>query len=242
MSRQVEFDKFANAFAERYVSFQNSIKAAYQSRILNRDLNYKSIKSFEKEANNVAALYLEREILEVQEAERVIKQFINSDFNIYSLPVKVLKSEEYMEYLSDFSVYVYNSIKHQVAKDILFATQKLRVESIKLLNTNGDYFNLVMNYKDPEFVFNDKAGRNLPSKKYIRTMVRDYFVKSYNDIFVENLLLNGVNEVEVDHIDTNHKHYGLILSINDSENELNYFNVRDDVFHPNSNAVLKVVS
>lgn len=241
MTRQVEFDKHANAFGERYGNFLNGLKAAYQSRILNRSVNYKSIKSFEKEASNIASLYLEGEITNCQRSEEAIKQFIEADFSVFDLDAAVLDNPEYMDYLNSFTAYVFSSIKHQVNKDILFATQKLRVESLKLLNKNYNYMNLVLDYKEPEFVFNDSVGRSLPSKKYIRTMVRDYFVKSYNDIFVENLVIHNVDEVAVDHLDQTHKHKGIILSIHDTENDLNYFKVRDEIFHPNSNAVLTMV-
>jgi hypothetical protein len=240
-TRQVEFDKNANAFSERYGAFLGNIKAAYQARILSKSLNYKSIKSFEQEASNLARLYLEGEIEQCQRAEVAIKQYIESDFAKTGMDAEVLDNPEYMNYLSDFTSYVYSSIRHQVSKDILFATQRLRVESIKLLNSNFNYMQTIIDYKEPEFVFNDKAGRNLPSKKYIRTMVRDYFVKSYNDIFVENLILHNIDAVQVYHIDQTHKHYGLILSVNNNDNELNYFKVRDDIFHPNSNAVLMMV-
>lgn len=241
MQRQIEFDKNANAFAERYTHFLGSTKAAYQSRILDRNLTHNSIKGFEKEATNIAVVYLEGEIKEVERAEQLIKNFIETDFTLYDLPTKVLTNEIYMEYLQDFSAFVFNSIKHQVSKDILYATQQLRVESLKLVNNGYDHVSLFLKYKEPDFIFTDAIGRSLPSKKYIRTLVRDYFVKSYNDIFVENLLMNDFNTVEVDHADVKHKDYGLVLSINDPENELNYYKVRDSIFHPNSNAILKPV-
>jgi hypothetical protein len=231
----------ANAFADRYAAFLGNMKGAYQARILNRNINYKTIKSFEVEANKIAALYLTNEIEQCTRAENAIRQFIESDFAAFDLDAAVLDNQEYMDYLTSFTSYVYSCIRHQVTKDILFATQKLRVESLKLINNNQNYMQLVMNYKEPEFTFNDAVGRALPSKKYIRTLVRDYFVKSYNDIFVENLVIHNIDEVAVDHIDQMHKDKGLVLSINDAENDLNYFNVRDRIFHPNSNAVLTMV-
>lgn len=241
MTRQIDFDRIANSFAERYVTFLGSIRAAYQSRLLNRNVTYASIHTFEKEANAIATLYLEREINEVTAMEMAIKSFIQSDCTIYDIKADVLNDDNYLEYLDDFTKFVYNSIKQQVSKDILFAAQHLRVDALKLINSNHNHVTLLLNYKDLEFSFTDKMGRNLASKKYIRTLVRDYCVKAYNDLFAENLDLNNIDQAIVDNPDHTHSHYGTIVTINDNENELNYFNVREDIFHPNTNSILKPI-
>ncbi len=64
-------------------------------------------------------------------------------------------------------------------------------------------------------------------------------VKNYNDMIVGAAILNDIPNLKVENVDANHKDHGKIISVYD-ENDVNYFSVRDDIFHPNSNSILRL--
>jgi hypothetical protein len=107
------------------------------------------------------------------------------------------------------------------------------------MNDYQTAYNLVFNHRDLSFYYTDKLGRKINSTKYVRTVTRDYLVKNYNDVIAGAAILNGIQEVTIENVDSNHEHHGKVIAVNDP-NEVNYFAVRDEIFHPNSNSIIRL--
>lgn len=239
MLRQEQFTSIANATATRYTAYLESISAAYNRVILSKSLGYSSITSFKKELDMLNKHYLEKEVESMVSNYEAIKQMIVEDTN--GNDVKVLDDNEWAEYLSENTNFTYEAIKLQSMKDSLYAKNFLRNKVIEVINMNDfeKAYNLLFSSRDLGFFYTDKLGRKVNAVKYARTLVRDYFVKNYNDLIVGSAILNDIKEVTIINSDVNHGDNDKKISVN-NQNTVNYFSIRLDSFHPNSNSIIRL--
>jgi hypothetical protein len=73
----------------------------------------------------------------------------------------------------------------------------------------------------------------------MRTAARDYLVKNYNDLVAGSAILNGIEEVVIENVDKNHEHNGKVIAVTGNDG-VNYFDIREDIFHPNSNSIVRL--
>jgi hypothetical protein len=239
MIRQSEFTKAANEVSIRYDQFLQTLLASYNRTILAADLTPRSIRGFQSETANILKHYLEREVDETVTLYNELITVVNED--TASLSVKVTDDVEWLDHLSENTHFLYEAIKLQASKDVLYLVNFLRAKVISLhaLNDGQVAYSLIYNHKDLNFYYTDKLGRKINSTKYVRTVTRDYMVKDYNDLIAGAAILNGIKEGTIQNTDEGHKDNGKVIAINDP-NEVNYFSIRDEVFHPNSNSILRL--
>lgn len=239
MLRQSEFTAVANEVSIRYNHFLETLLGSYNRIILSADLTARSLDSFKKETANILKHYLEREVQETVGAYNELKDMIATDTQ--PLKVKVLEDDIWAEHLTELTHFLYEAIKLQAAKDVLYINSFLRskVLAIQSLNDYQVAYTLIFNHKDLSFYYTDKLGRKINSTKYVRTVTRDYMVKGYNDMLAGAAILNGIETVTIINTDDSHKDSGKVIAVNDP-NEVNYFSIRDDIFHPNTNSILRL--
>lgn len=239
MARQELFSIIANETSQRYTNYLEQILAAYNRTILSKNLNAKSVSMFKKEVENLNKHYLEREVDNIVALYHSVKQLVDEDTKGQS--VSVTDDDEWGTYLSDNTDFLFEAIKLQSTKDALFASNFMRSKVLEVLALN-DYevaYDLVFNGRDLSFFYTDKIGRKLNSVKYIRTVARDYLVKNYNDLIAGAAILNGVAEVTLINTDIEHKDHEKTISVN-GQNTVNYFSIRTDTFHPNTNTIIRL--
>lgn len=237
--RQAEFNSISNEVAIRYTTFLETIQAAYNRTILSADLSPRTLDQFKKEIANIHKHYLEREVQMLVDVHDKLQNMISSDTQAQK--ISVVDDSEWGNYLSDNTNFLYESIKIQSYKDTLHINNFIRAKALQVRSLN-DYqsaYSLVFNHSELSFYYTDKLGRKINSVKYVRTASRDYLVKNYNDMVVGSAILNGNDTVTVDHVDHNHEDYGKVFAVSGSH-DVNYFDVREDVFHPNSNAIVRL--
>ena len=237
--RQADFTSISNELSTRYTSFLESLLAAYNRTILSADLTPRSLDAFNKEAANVHRLYLEREVDAMVKVYDKVKVMIATDTQ--GLAVEVLEDDDWSRYLSENTNFLYEAVKLQSSKDILYVNNFLRSKVLTVMAMN-DYqaaYTLVHKHKDLNFYYTDKIGRKINSTKYVRTVARDYLVKNYNDLIAGAAILNGIAEVKIENVDSNHEDHGKVIAVN-NPNEVNYFTIRDETFHPNSNSIVRL--
>jgi hypothetical protein len=239
MLRQSEFTSASNEVSIRYDHFLETLLGSYNRAILSADLTPRSINSFQKETANILKQYLEGEVEKTVSLYHRLLATVQEDTS--SLPVHVTEDEDWVENLSENTHFLYEAIKLQASKDVLYINSFLRTKVIALhaLNDAQVAYSLIYNHKDLNFYYTDKLGRKINSTKYIRTIARDYMVKDYNDLIAGAAILNGIEEATIENTDETHKDNGKVIAINDP-NRVNYFTIREDVFHPNSNSILRL--
>lgn len=239
MARQAEFNSIANELSVRYTHFLDTILSSYNRAILSTDLTARGLDHFRKEVGNIHQQFLEREVDHIVRIYNSVKDMVDTDTQ--TAPIKALDDEQWATHLDENTNFLYESIKLQSSKDVLYVNNFLRSKAIQL-NSVNDYqkaYNLVFNHKDLNFYYTDKLGRKINSVKYVRTAARDYLVKNYNDLVAGTAILNGIDTLVVENVDSNHENNGKIISVNEA-NDVNYFDIRDEMFHPNTNSIVRL--
>jgi hypothetical protein len=239
MLRPEKFTTASNHAAQRYTAYLEGILASYNRIILSKALNVSSIKTFKDEAEMLNKHYLEREVEHMVENYHDLETMIKEDTS--RLDIDVTLDEDWATYLSDNANFSYEIVKLQSTKDALYATNFLRAKVIEVINMN-DFdraYNLLFSSRDLAFFYTDKIGRKVNSVKYIRTLYRDFFVKNYNDLIAGAAILNGIDKVTIINTDIHHGDHDKIISVND-ESTINYWSIRNDSFHPNTNSIIRV--
>lgn len=91
-----------------------------------------------------------------------------------------------------------------------------------------------------DFSFIDRGNRKWNSRKFIRTVWRHTMLSVYNETVMMTLADHGIKNAVVDHIDPNAESHGAVITFGSNSELPTYTEVRDVIFHPNSNAVLKM--
>jgi hypothetical protein len=213
MVRQAEFTSLANDIASRYTHFLETISGSYNRVILSTDISARSLESFKKDVANIHKQYLEREVTETVTIFDKLKLMIDTD--TAKMDIKVVQDEEWLSYLSENTNFLFEAIKLQSSKDVLYINNFLRAKMLQVmtLNNHSAVYSLVSNHRDLAFFYTDKIGRKINSVKYVRTVSRDYFVKNYSDLVIGSAILNGVENVIVNNVDVNHREHGKIISV-----------------------------
>jgi hypothetical protein len=90
----------------------------------------------------------------------------------------------------------------------------------------------------PQFAFLDRAGRRWSSERFVRTIWRHALVLTWNETALLTMTDHKIAEAEIDHSDESYAKRGAIISLAEDAIGITWDQVRDDVFHPNSNAWL----
>ena len=239
MNRQAVFTDVSNKVAERYRLFLEKLLNAYNRTILTADFNARSLATFNAEVANMHNQYLEFEVEAIVETYNSVQDMVREDTKSQS--VNVLEDDAWAENLVANTNFLYDAIKLQSQKDVLYINNFIRTKAIQLMN-QSDYdvaYNLIFNHKELSFYYTDKLGRKLNSQKYIRTITRDFMVKNYNDLVIGSAILNAIEEVTIENTDPNHREHGKVIAVNGTDS-VNYFDIRDDVFHPNSQSIVRL--
>jgi hypothetical protein len=239
---QEQFNKVAQDVSERYTNYLEALRNAYNRTILTADLSPRQLGTFKKEIDSIQTRYLEQEVDHVTKVHDLLLDYIGQAIADDKMDVSVTQDHEWTDYLYQNTNFLYEAIKLQSSKDALYINNFLRVKVLEVLNLNDHQkaYSLVFNNRDLSFFYTDKIGRKINSQKYIRSLARDYMVTSYSDMLVGSAILNGIDEVGIENVDPNHRDHGKIISVT-GENELNYFSVRNEIFHPNSNSIIRFI-
>jgi hypothetical protein len=90
-----------------------------------------------------------------------------------------------------------------------------------------------------KFTRPDRAGKRWVSGTYSQNLVRGYLLSSYVVSYLHALTLRGIDTAVVAGLDEGHRHAGLRFSITGKTVGLPTFeSIRDEVWHPNSNAIV----
>ncbi|WP_342234647.1 hypothetical protein [Inquilinus sp. OTU3971] len=90
------------------------------------------------------------------------------------------------------------------------------------------------------FYFSDRLSRKWPSQKFVRTAWRQHLLHAYNETYLLTLADHGFTEAEVRHPDSKHHFDRLRFSIYPGGKLPSYAEIREEAFHPNSEAVVRL--
>ena len=152
-----------------------------------------------------------------------------------------------MEHALALSQELEHTIRTQLERDIAEVTKSLSSLNLKsnLISlgkgvTFAAALSMLRNEEMPGRGFNyqDRIGRFIPSYKFIKTIWRKTLLMAWNETALFAMAMNGVTKAIISHPDESHKEYGTVIDILESPEYVTWGQVKDDVFHPNSNAYL----
>lgn len=96
------------------------------------------------------------------------------------------------------------------------------------------------NANEIRFMFYDRAGRKWTSQKFVRALWRHTLLAVYNETVMLTLADHGITRAQVWHVSPEADAHGMLISFGSNSELPTYSEIRDTVFHPNANAILRM--
>jgi hypothetical protein len=204
------------------------------------------------QAYGIARAYLEseRQFAE-QAAERISSAAISATFKELSVSTSEEHADATGELLSASIDDLMRDVAIQIERDIATLLQSVR-KSALAINISARAQDLplqaaLVQYHaaggtELKLAFTDRAGRRYPSRKFVRTQWRQHLLNLYNEIVLSVLAEHGLNKAKVVHADPKADSHGMEIALIDGSDLPTYAAIRSEIFHPNADAVLAMVS
>lgn len=242
--------EIAEAAAERYLSVIFALRGAYDTALNAIDPLAPAInRQLHSTAFRVARAHLESEDAFAQEAVwEIAAQSVADALRDLGLGHV---AQDVPEALSDHLSAVYEHVRSEIAvqleRDASAITQKhrklgLQVKTYAAANGWSEAATLVhlrLAERTLKFYFRDRQGRKWPSQKYVRTVWRHALLALYNEVYLFTLAERGQTRAVVWHPDPNSRYAGEVIALDDEPSLPSYEDIKEDAFHPNSDAVLR---
>lgn len=152
--------------------------------------------------------------------------------------------EDHHAFIFESVAYVTRLLAAQADRDVVAMADQIRTNAIRVdLNIRAGRTSsqaaaqvLAEDSSNPAFRFVDRAGRSYKSSKVVRDTIRQSLINVYNEIYMSAVFDHGHEIVEVTHPDPNYKWFGRKIAIVSGRDLPTYYEIRDEVFHPSSEA------
>lgn len=239
----------ADGASQRYDLMVQLWRALYQQALNSADFG--SAQSFgrvEADAYKIGNQYLSDEADRVHAVMlEIASEAQTATLQQMSVSGALELSDAALVHLSDAESYLYGEIATQIERDVMFLMQSLRKSALQIkLSSRSRQVSVrqaMMEYKistsmELQFFFHDRGNQKWPSRKYVRSVWRHNLLHLYNEIVLLTLADHGVDKAVVSHIDPKSEFHGLEVSIATNSALPTYAEIRNEVFHPNSNAIM----
>lgn len=242
-------DSFAMQSGERYVDLLNSF----------RNLLWNAMRQNPKDMRN--RTYLKQTALERARLFRETEQSM-FDFSLETVASKVEQMFEAetgvkidfdkipfaVDYMEEMRAYFGTELTSQLQRDVAQVERRLVDFSLEVFMTDrviNDPVQAHMNAlidtrENMKFYFKDRSGRRNLSQKFIRATTRHALLVSAVELYAIAASYVG-DHMEVTHFENGAKSVGMKVGFRREQGYPLLADIRDEVFHPNSNAFLKVV-
>lgn len=92
------------------------------------------------------------------------------------------------------------------------------------------------------FLFIDRGATKWPAQRFIRAVWRQHLLAVYNETVLLTLTDHGIDTAEIAHTDPKAPVNGMEISVNAGSALPTYAEIRNEIFHPNSEAILRMIS
>jgi hypothetical protein len=147
--------------------------------------------------------------------------------------------------------YLAREIAIQIERDISLLTESMRKMTLQVVQSariQGVSIRQALiqhriTHSEPvQFFFYARNAAKWPSRRFVRTLWRHTLLSVYNEMMMTILVDHGEFQAQVDHPNTDFHAQGRVISLFDGSNLPTYLDVRNELFHPNSDAVLRRVA
>lgn len=245
------FSTDAEKGAVRYGMMCESWKGLFERALNQADFgSFTQITRTINEAYEIAGVFIDGESSVMMETLTAVAKIAHTATieEIASIDSEEL-SERTHDFLSATQSYLYDEIIAQIHRDIAYLRQTMQRVALEVsvaARSRGISERRAMieyrigNQRELNFLFYDRTNRKWSSKKFIRAVWRHTLLSAYNETVMLTLSDHGLTRARVQHEDPNSQVNGMIISFGANHDLPTYSEIRDTVFHPNSNAVLRM--
>jgi hypothetical protein len=146
--------------------------------------------------------------------------------------------DRYAAFLENHEEFLRSEVQAQLSRDVELLVRRYREAALER-HLYGSGRPSIGNDR-LRFFFRDRAGRLYPSQKFVRSVWRHSLVTIGAEFFALEAADRGAIEIEVQ-AEPQSQWNGLRIGISLSSNETPFSDVREEVFHPQTQVTLKVV-
>lgn len=146
-------------------------------------------------------------------------------------------SDTFSAFLTQHMDYLESELRAQLSRDVEMLVRRFR--EVALEKHLGAAARLDVGGVS-RFHFRDRVGRLYPSQKFVRSVWRHSLVMVGAEFFALEAADRGYSEIEVVSQDKSSRWTGLKIGLSDASPEPSFSDVRDEVFHPQTQITLKV--
>lgn len=240
----------AQRASERYVSFLNSLRGTLSTVIRSDPADVRTRRELRMSAFAIARTFIDVEMkLIEQDLDDVADyQFRRAVSEAGLQAADIDRAEILDDLLAETADHLETEMRAQIERDVAQLLKRhkdfqLEVHLISLterVDPRSAQFRALMRHSDQvRFFFKDRSGRRYPSQKFIRTVYRDALLQAGNEIYMLTAVDVGFKKARVVHPDRNAGVNDYVFPLNPDTGQGSYVEIRDEAFHPNSNAILK---
>jgi hypothetical protein len=239
----------AEAAAQRYDLLVEGWRALYMRALNEPDFGTpRQLTRIAGQAYSMARTYLDTETQMITDVSDRISQTALHETTVQldSQPVDGL-GKVIVNHVSSSGDYLRSQIAVQIERDI--ATLKNSISRLHLaihlsaLGSRMSEQSALTQYKVSgsdklNFYVYDRSSKKWISRRLVRTIWRQHLLGIYNETVLMTLADHGIDQAVVQHANPQSDVHGMGISLNANSSLPTYLDVRDEVFHPNADAIL----
>ena len=249
MSIRFRLSELADSAGDRYGQLLDTLRGMQMRLLEIHGARHSFVAALGEEAYAIARSYLENESAHISQAIEEIASDARTDAGQQLQYREALEETEALsELLSETERYLYNVIAIQIERDIATLREQGRQTLTQIRHSaslqNQSFRSALIqhrisNARETEFFFYARNAAKWPSRRYIRTSWRHTLLSVYNETIIALLVEHGETAARIDHPDASYHAQGRVISLIDGAALPTYLEVRNELFHPNSDAILR---
>lgn len=247
------FTAEAEAAAQRYGILVEGWRSLYQAALSQTDFgSEKQLRRVEADAYAMASRFLDTEHeLAADHSEAIALEALRATLSDLQSRDAVALTVAASEHLTNAVQYVTREVTIQVERDIAFLKESLRRTYLQVTiaaRAQGITQRAALaqhrigNAAELHFFFHDRGNQKWPSRKFIRAVWRHHLVSLYNEVVLLTLADHGLSKAEIDNANQGSHSHGMVIAMFAGSALPTYAEIRNEIFHPNSDAILKMAA
>jgi hypothetical protein len=249
MKIQIRLSMDADEAAKRYQTLTEAWRSLYNAAMDRQNSGFPAaIESLRSQAYDIASSFLEteRELIAAR-AEEIVREALTATQRDLSLDDALDVSDEVGELLNESQRYLAQEIAIQIERDIAHLIRsyqkvalqiRLSAQSRAISVRTAAIEHRMGNLGELQFYFHDRLSRKWSSNKFIRAVWRMTMLSIYNETVLLTLSDYGRQLAYIEHLDVKSPAHGVVLSMSSTSSYPTYTEIRDEYFHPNSDAII----